>query len=222
MIFGDDLKPAETAAPAEWLERACRGDWWTVGALVPNRYDAFLRVYAPAAEADEWWRSYRALFEVIASIGERHTSSPHSAWFAVWEGHGFKETETRIAWRDLPMGERERRARDAERERLRDGDRRRNAGIGSLLNQIPRFERPGRTYYLLTGPVAAAGKLRYPDSDEWRNPDLFWPDDQRWFVATDVDFWSLYVGGSNGFIAELGGTLSTHAEPIGLDAPLEI
>ncbi|MEZ5409082.1 MAG: hypothetical protein R2761_13715 [Acidimicrobiales bacterium] len=91
-----------------------------------------------------------------------------------------------------------------------------------LTAQRFQFERPGRTYYLLTGPVAAAGKLRYPDSDEWRNPDLFWPDDQRWFVATDVDFWSLYVGGSNGFIAELGGTLSTHAEPIGLDAPLEI
>ena len=31
---------------------------------------------------------------------------------------------------------------------------------------------------------------------DWRNPDLFWPDDRRWFIATDVDFWSLYIGGS--------------------------
>ena len=66
------------------------------------------------------------------------------------------------------------------------------------------FDLPIRTYYLLGGPVTAATHLRDPgEGIDWRNPDLFWPDDRRWFVATDVDFWSLYIGGHNDFIAEL-------------------
>ena len=64
--------------------------------------------------------------------------------------------------------------------------------------------------------------VRHPGSDSWRNPDLFWPDDQRWFVATDVDIWSLYVGGTRQLISELAQSVPTRAEPIGLDAMIEM
>ena len=75
---------------------------------------------------------------------------------------------------------------------MRSDDERRNATIRTALNQVPRFDLPDRTYYLLEGSVSAVTQLRYPDSSgEWRNPDLYWPADRRWFVATDVDFWSL-------------------------------
>ena len=69
--------------------------WWTVGALVPNHYRLVLRVRAPDPSIQDWCSAYRDLFDVIASIGERHTSSPDRAWFAVWEGHRFDNaTET--------------------------------------------------------------------------------------------------------------------------------
>ena len=85
------------------------------------------------------------------------------------------------------------------------------------------FDRPHRAYYLLEGPVAAVTELRDPGSGgNWRNPDLFWPDDRRWFVATDVDFWSLYVGGDGTFITELARSVPTHSEPVALDHHLEI
>jgi hypothetical protein len=72
---------------------------------------------------------FREIFEVVASVGERHTSSPDRAWFAVWEGHGFDNVASRVAWRDAPADEAEQHARDVERQRLRDEDRRRNATI---------------------------------------------------------------------------------------------
>lgn len=222
MIFGDGVRPADTVASTEWLEHSCRGEWWTVGALVPNRYESLLRVDAPAQCADDWWSAYRDLFEVVASIGERHTSSPERAWYAMWEGHGFDRAETHVAWHDPPADETERRARAAERARLGDERRRHNADIGAALDQMPRFDRPGRTYYLVEGPVRAVSRLRHPDGDDWRNPDLFWPDDRRWFVATDVDFWSLYIGGRSGFVAELADSVPTHSEPVDLDRPLDI
>ena len=40
--------------------------------------------------------------------------------------------------------------------------------------------------------------------------------------ATDVDFWSLYIGGDNDFIAQLAGGVPTPTEIVTLDRPLEI
>ena len=69
----------------------------------------------------------------------------------------------------------------------------------------------------------AAAQLRHSEpSNEWRNPDLFWPDDWRWFVATDVDFWSLYIGGDGDFVTELGSNVPTRSEIVTLDRQLEI
>ncbi len=64
--------------------------------------------------------------------------------------------------------------------------------------------------------------MRYPDVDGWRNPDLMWPSDNRWLLATDVDFWSLYVGGEDALIAELARILPTESDVVGLDDRLEI
>lgn len=198
MIFGEGVSVPATVASADWIESACRGLWGTVGALVPNQYASILRVSAPDPLPGDWWSAYRALFEVVASIGERHTDTPHRAWFAIWEGHGFESAMADIACPDSPFD-------DAGESRLQ------------------KFHLPNRTYYLLGGPASAVGGLRYPDSPtEWRNPDLCWPDDRRWFVATDVDVWSLYVGGDDGFIAELSDRVPTSTELVGLDRRLEI
>jgi hypothetical protein len=54
------------------------------------------------------------------------------------------------------------------------------------------------------------------------SPDLFWPDDRRWFIATDVDFWSLYIGGDHDFITEVARSVPTRSEIVALDHQLEI
>lgn len=188
MLFGHHVRPADTPEPTDWLEAACRGGFGTVGGLVPNRYPVVLRVHPPDPEPDDWWERYRRLYDVVASIGEQHTTTADRAWFAVWEGHGFDIAATHRA-----------------------------------LLDVPRFARPHRTYYLLEGAVSAVAQLRHPGSpDEWRNPDLFWPDDRSWFVATDVDFWSLYVGGAEAFIAEPASSVPTRAELVTLDRRFEI
>jgi hypothetical protein len=222
MIFGDRVTVPDTTEAAAWIAGACRGTWWTVGALVPNMYERFVRVRAPDPSVEEWWSAYRGLYEVVASIGVRHTSGPDRAWLAVWEGHGFANATTHIAWQG-PIDDDTRHALDQERARLRDADRRRNAAIRTALSDVPTFELPNRAYYLLTGDVMASTQLRNPGSPSaWLNPDLFWPDDRRWFVATDVDFWSLYIGGDNDFVSELVSAVPTPTEIVTLDRQLEI
>ncbi|MDW3214021.1 MAG: hypothetical protein R8G01_08510 [Ilumatobacteraceae bacterium] len=220
MVFGDRVAAANSGAPAAWIRSACRGAEFTVGALVPNAYPSVLRVQAPPG-SDRFWSSYRELFATIASVGERHTSSPDRAWFAIWEGHGFDSSTRHIA-HPGPLDDEARLQLEQERARLRAKDDRRNSSIRAELTTVPRFTMPYRTYHLVTGPVSAVTHLRNPaEPDAWQRPELFWPDDRRWFVATDVDFWSLYVGGEHEFISDLVGAVATPSEVVTLDLALE-
>lgn len=206
MVFGDEVTVPADASAAAWIRDARRGRWGTVGGIVPNDFDVFVRVAAPDPDVDDWWDAYRSLYELVASIGAAH-SATSAAWFGVWEGYGW-ETSTTMYATSGRVGWFGRRRLNAQRKRLRDEDRRRHETVRCGLAGVPRFELPGRTYYLVGGPIAAATGLWEPGSPgRWQRPDLMWPDDRAWFVASDVDFWSLYVGGSVPFIDDLVASL---------------
>lgn len=222
MNFGNGIRPAGKSTPTEWIGQSCHGELGRVGALVPNQYESLLRVYAPPSGSGDWWLAYRDLYKTVAAVGQRYTSSPYEAFFAVWEGHGFDNATSQVAWQEPAADDAEQQARDAKWARLRAYDRERNAAIRLVLGQILTLDRPDHTYYLLEGPVMAVTDLRYPGTEGWRNPDLFWPADRAWFVATDVEFWSLYIGGSSAFVAELVQTILVRSESVAFDLRLEI
>src|SRR4051794_11420717 len=100
MIFGDRLEIPSSASAAQWISPSLGGSSWTVGALVPNHFSTVMRISAPEPQPVGWWTAYRDVYEVVASVGAQHTTTPNSAWFAVWEGHGFDRAVNRIAWPD--------------------------------------------------------------------------------------------------------------------------
>jgi hypothetical protein len=68
-------------------------------------------------------------------------------------------------------------------------------GFGGIRHEIavaPPFKVPHREYHLLAGPVEAfsesAETLRYQSANLW------WPDDRRWCVASEIDLDTTYVG----------------------------
>lgn len=221
MIFGEGLVAPSAAPSTDWIDDACRSSPGTVGALVPNDFEAHLRIWPPP-ESDDFWEAYAAVHRAVAAAGERHTSTPDLAWFAIWDGHGWVGG-TSVAWSTPPADSAEQRARRAEVARLRAENARRAAAVEAALAELPTVDRPHRRYHVVSGPLAAVGDLRAPDERRWQNPDLWWPDDRSWFVATDVDFWSLYVGGSSAFAADLLDTLPAgiRAQPVSLDTPIE-
>ncbi|OPF83732.1 hypothetical protein VT50_0202720 [Streptomyces antioxidans] len=127
------------------------------------------------------------LLRQLARVLREHTGTPGDCWFGLWEG-----------WGDVAIG---------------PGD-------------TARFEIPHRGMLLLSGSldtvhrssltpgpwaaddpsvaVAAGPKPRQPaackeplDRDPfWRAPNLWWPEDRAWCVATDIDFTSTYLGAS--------------------------
>ena len=56
---------------------------------------------------------------------------------------------------------------------------------------------PNRQYLVYVGPLSEL------PSWHWDGPNLWWPDDRAWLVASEIDLVSTYVGGPGAAIAEL-------------------
>ena len=75
----------------------------------------------------------------------------------------------------------------------------------------------GRDYFLYAGPPSAMASFF---EGFWsHSPNIWWPEDRTWCVATDIDLDSTYVGGSEGCIAALLRDSRFETLPITLDAP---
>jgi hypothetical protein len=69
-------------------------------------------------------------------------------------------------------------------------------GMGSLRHDVaaaPRFEVPHRRYHLLQGGIGAAAESIGREPWEW-SAQIWWPDDHAWCVATEVDLNTTYIG----------------------------
>jgi hypothetical protein len=69
---------------------------------------------------------------------------------------------------------------------------------------------PGRDYLLFTGSVDQGEG--WPDG-----PNLWWPDDRSWCVASEIDFPYTYVGGGQQLIDEILAHPALEALPAALD-----
>lgn len=132
-----------------------------------------------------WGSLPRRELEVLSGLLSRHTSTPDHCWCGVWEGYG-----------QLYGGELAVTTSGSQSDELAVS---RSAPIvPDDVATAPRVSAQERAYYLLCGPV-----LELPDLFDFlrhQSPNIWWPDDQAWCVATEVDFAWTYVGGSSAAI----------------------
>jgi hypothetical protein len=79
----------------------------------------------------------------------------------------------------------------------------------------PRVELPGRNYVLSVGPLAELPSL--VDAQDERSPNLWWPSDRAWCVATEIDLAWTYVGGPAALISDVLADPSLEAQPAAPD-----
>jgi hypothetical protein len=156
------------------------------------------------AASDVWdrppqvgWLPLR-LTEVLCEILAGFTTTPMRCLCGVWEGQsymvGFRFDE------NLPRLE-------------VDPGRRLIVGVGQLT-AIPKAP-------LTDGwrePAQVSGRLEA--ARQYRSPDLWWPEDRAWFVVSDVDLDTTYVGGSAACIAAIISDRRLEALPTTADQPL--
>jgi hypothetical protein len=152
----------------------------------------------------------------LARVLTPRTSTPGTAWFALWAGYGSYGPSTGPD-DHLPRP-------GADRPELRDESLVRLAAFHEELDRYPLLRTlwsrsdppsPAREYLLLTGPVEAVHRFRF--GVWWQPPNLWWPDDKAWCVATEVDGYDSYVGGSEGCIGAVVGSSALEAYRIDPD-----
>lgn len=74
-----------------------------------------------------------------------------------------------------------------------------------------RVELPHRNYLLYSADLARVVDAVFGPGDE--SPNLWWPDDRAWFVATEIDYAWTYVGGTRELIGEILASLWLEALP---------
>jgi hypothetical protein len=243
LSVAEDTSVADWALERLWAWK--RGSF-RVGCLVPDRFAAYGRILHPgyrvagnvgtmrwATLADMAGRvlgpetgfsdatgidpaDQRAAHDASPSDGNlpRHLvaslvpilkrqSRADRVWYAMWDGSGWGDGVSYDA-HDDPAEQRR-----AVEEAVRYAERRRMA-----LARLPRIRIPDRVYYLFSGPIGCAASLGI--GDRYQSANMWWPEDHAWFVHTEVDGYSSYVGASRACIDELVG--SAEVEVIEVEA----
>ena len=118
----------------------------------------------------------------LVAILRRHTSTPDACWFCLWDGYGWMSGGAVFARTGGGPAEP------------------RPPVVPAAVLDGPTVDLPYRSYLLYSGPVEAA--LAFVES-EGQTPNLFWPSDRSWCVATEIDLSSTYVGGTAELVASL-------------------
>lgn len=213
-IFGPAVTVPTDASAAGWIASRL-GEFGTVGGLVPDGFDQYLLLRPPGLA--DGGSDDATQISTIASVARRHTTTTDRIWFAIWEGYGWASSMTLYSVSGPRLSAWFVRAWFRGRSRL--ADRRRRRRIWRGLEQIPRFDLPGRRYYLLRGSLQAAASIGRPGGGRHQVPDLWWPDDRRWFIATDTDLDWTYIAGSRALIADIMAAFPEQAEIVSSDTP---
>jgi hypothetical protein len=156
-----------------------------------------------------------ATLAALCDVLTRRTGSADRCWFCVWDGYhsgvSSRVTATFTASAPPPSG----RAAEGEESESAGGESL-DAGLPAEIVNGPVVALPERTYLLLGGSLYAACELSVPGVS-FQSPNLFWPDDHAWCVATEIDLDSTYLGGSPALVRDLLADERLEACPVSED-----
>jgi hypothetical protein len=206
-------------AVADWLKPRLRPFASAVAAVVPDGFPAYVRIQhpAPGDGSDPPLGDLPAeLLHILYATLAAHTSTEAMCYFCLWDGYGWLHgsSAVQILTRrsgpdDVPPPHPPRAIPPAVSPERLHGLRARRRGFhfGPCVyaHQLsrermhgPKVRLPNRDYLLFTGPLEAAAELGATIGGTFwpQSPNLFWPRDHAWCVASEIDFWYTLVAGS--------------------------
>jgi hypothetical protein len=186
------LTPLAVLDAADWLCASLTTFATSVASILPGHFPAYARVYNPFGDVRDpggvvSWSS------LAAQAGRDLTDPAAAADFALG---GVSSAQARTGTATLSVI-------SALVEHLRPATTTPEECYFALWEGysifppalVPKLELPNRAYYIYIGPLEAALSSFDPFPFSQRSANLWWPADQAWCVATEVDFAWTYVGG---------------------------
>lgn len=192
-----DLEVTDGASAGAWIRRALGGEISRVADQVPQIYEAYARIFHPIGDFDGEPRRWAEVAMVMGKTAHREMQ-----WEALVAGSGWYGDEPltgAMDFFDLDALCEILSARTADPSDCYFGLRVSQGWLNSFpaaqyLRRLLRLAHL-RDHIVLAGPLAAVGQITR-DEKRREAPNLIWPADHSWFVASEVDFDSTLVGGS--------------------------
>ncbi len=217
MLTGD-LSFTEDLAAGAWVAPLLTGEFGAVTLTVPSGYPAYVRICHPARDVNDMpvdWstvarttgRTRHALMQWHALVG---SPDPFDFTGSLWPGgppdRGNLATDLLQSVCDL-LG-----AHTGDAAECFAAVR---SGWSGVEPGHAGLRLPGREYVLLRGPLQASTQIGV-DRPFWQpqSPNLLWPRDRAWCLASEIDFDSTLVGGTKDLIEALLAEPGLEAWPV--------
>jgi hypothetical protein len=144
-----------------------------------------------------------SLLTDLCAVLRRHTETSETCCFCLWNGYGWLDDKQHSI---VVFTKTDESSRSSSSKLPVDFL---SAALRAAVLSEARVRLPARDYLLLEGPLEAAMDFGSTPAAEWfipQSPNLFWPSDHAWCVASEIDLYCTLVAGSN----ELAEELLTH------------
>jgi hypothetical protein len=145
--------------------------------------------------------------EVLAAILRDWTATPEDCWFCVWDGYGWGAASTVAVLTETGQPP----------EFIEEA---RQDPVPGPVREGPRVHLPYRDYFLYQGAAETAAALASLDGTWGQCPNLWWPADRAWCVASEIDLQWTYVAGPRGLIDAILADDRIEALPAAPDDPV--
>jgi hypothetical protein len=85
---------------------------------------------------------------------------------------------------------------------------------------LPRLSLPNRAYFLFRGPIDAVNSLSIGSFQH--PPNLWWPEDRAWCVATEIDLSKTYLAATEACVKRVIADPGLEAYAVPLDGRIDV
>lgn len=203
----------------QWILDAIHPFEYDVASLVPPVFPAYARVFHPAYEIDMPEPRFPVSWHAVARANNR-IAHPAMEWASLVGSFGIHSQEG--IWDRqpdtgrLPAPTAQALSRVLKRHWQPEGVSYAlwNGYGGIQLSSAALIELPDRPMWVTAGSIDNAAE---PFGIPGRTANAWWPGDRRWYVATDIDLMTTYVGATAACIEEIVNSAALEAFPVASD-----